>query len=100
MTKALSEINDSDGDFYLKPIRCGCHIINLIVQVAFDEEKLTNANKTIRYYCKRVHGSSVLKQFLSGQTLLSKEPNIKVEFDFCYFQSYTPKIIEGLQWLT
>ena len=81
MTKALSEINDSDADFYIKPIRCACHIINLIVQVAFDEDTLENANKKIRYYCKRVHGSSVLKQYLSGQKLLSKEPNIKVELD-------------------
>lgn len=34
MTKALSEINDSEADFYIKPIRCCRHVINLIVQVA------------------------------------------------------------------
>ena len=49
MTKALSEINDSDDDFNIKLITCAYHIINLIVQVAFDEEKLANANKKIRY---------------------------------------------------
>ena len=49
MTKALSEINNSDDDFNIKLITCAYHIINLIVQVAFDEEKLANANKKIRY---------------------------------------------------
>jgi hypothetical protein len=55
MTKALSEMCDTDNDFYIKSIRCACHIINLIVQIAFDEKSLDKANKKIRYFCKRVH---------------------------------------------
>jgi hypothetical protein len=42
---------------------------------------MKDANGKIRYYCKRVHSSSVLRQFMADQTIITKEPNIKVELD-------------------
>ena len=52
MTKATREINDSEDDLLnIKPIRCACHIINQIVQAAFEEESMNKSNQKIRYYC-------------------------------------------------
>ncbi len=62
-------------------IRCAAHIINLIVQIGFEEPVMRTANEKIRYYCKKIHGSSVHRQYMAGQTLHTKEPNIKVELD-------------------
>jgi hypothetical protein len=37
--------------------------------------------RKLRYYCKRVHGSSLIKQFVSDQIVITKELDIKVELD-------------------
>ncbi len=65
----------------IKAIRCACHILNLIVQIGYDDGSMSDCNRKIRYYCKRVHGSSLIKQFVSDQTTITKEPDIKVELD-------------------
>ena len=65
----------------IKAIRCACHILNLIVQVGYDDASMSDCNRKIRYYCKRVHSSSLIKQFVSDQKIITKEPDIKVELD-------------------
>jgi hypothetical protein len=35
-------------------IRCAAHIINLIVQIGFEEPVMSTANEKIRYYCKKI----------------------------------------------
>ena len=49
----------------IKAIRCACHILNLIVQVGYDDASMSDCNRKIRYYYKRVHSSSLIKQFVS-----------------------------------
>ncbi len=60
----------------IKAISCACHILNL-----HDDGSMRDCKRKIRYYCKRVHGSSLIKQFVSDQTTITKEPDIKVELD-------------------
>jgi hypothetical protein len=50
-------------------------------------------NKKIRYSCKRVHGSSLIKQFVSDQTIITKEPDIKVELYVTFRWSSTYDMI-------
>ena len=72
---------ENDDQSTIKALRCACHILNLIVQVGYDDALFSDCNKKIRYYCKRIHGSSHIKQFVSDQTNMTKEPDIKVELD-------------------
>ena len=81
MRLAADNLQNDDDSLLIKAIRCACHILNLIVQVGFEDTSMRDCNRKIRYYCKRVHGSSVIKQFVSDQTLTTKEPDIKVEID-------------------
>ena len=60
--KVLAAENfENDDQSRIKALRCACHILNLIVQVGYDDSLLSDCNKKIRYYCKRVHGSSHIK---------------------------------------
>ena len=70
-----------DGSTKVILIRCAAHIINLIVQIGFEEPVMSTANEKIRYFCKKIHGSLVHRQCMADQTLHTKEPNIKVELD-------------------
>ena len=58
-----------------------CHILNLIIQAGYDDASMSDCNRKIRDYCKRVHSSSLIKQFLSDQAIITKELDIKVESD-------------------
>jgi hypothetical protein len=82
MINAIKCYPENEYDLFpIKLIRCAAHIINLIVQICFRDSVLNEANGKIRYFCKRVHGSSVLSQFMADQFSFTKEPNIKVEVD-------------------
>ena len=72
---------NENGTLPIKAIRCACHILNLIVQVGYDDALMSDCNRKIRYYCKRVHSFSFIKQFVYDQTIITKEPDIKVELD-------------------
>ena len=78
---AAEKLLNEDQSLTIKALRCACHILNLIVQVGYDDALMSDCNNKIRYYCKRVHGSSLIKQFISDQTNITKEPDIKVELD-------------------
>jgi hypothetical protein len=78
---AAEKLVNEDQSLPIKAIRCACHILNLIVQFGYDDALMSDCNKKIWYYCKRVHGSSLIKQFLSDQTSITKEPDIKDELD-------------------
>ena len=78
---AAEKLLNEDQSLPIKVLRCACHILNLIVQVGYDDALMSDCNNKIRYYCKRVHGSSLIKQFISDQTNITKEPDIKVELD-------------------
>jgi hypothetical protein len=78
---AAEKLLNEDQSLPIKALRCACHILNLIVQVGYDDALMSDCNNKIRYYCKRVHGSSLIKQFISDQTNITKEPDIKVELD-------------------
>ena len=78
---AAEKLFNEDQSLPIKALRCACHILNLIVQVGYDDALMSDCNNKIRYYCKRVHGSSLIKQFISDQTNITKEPDIKVELD-------------------
>ena len=78
---AAEKLLNKDQSLPIKALRCACHILNLIVQVGYDDALMSDCNNKIRYYCKRVHGSSLIKQFISDQTNITKEPDIKVELD-------------------
>jgi len=54
---------------------------------------MNDCNKKIRYYCKRVHGCSLIKQFVSDQTCITKEPDIKVELDVTIRWNFTYDMI-------
>jgi hypothetical protein len=82
---AAEKLVNEDQSLQIKAIRCACHLLNSIVQVGYDDAKMSDCNKKIRYYCKRVHGSSLIKQFLSDQTSITKEPDIKVKLDVTFF---------------
>lgn len=62
-------------------VRCSGHIINLIVKFGFECNEIDRLIAKVRYYCKRVHASSKLIEFLSTQCNLFKEPDIKVILD-------------------
>ena len=78
---AAEKLLNEDQSLPIKALRCACHILNLIVQVGYDDALMSDCNNKIRYYCNRVHGSSLIKQFISDQTNITKEPDIKVELD-------------------
>ncbi len=78
---AAENLENEDQSLLIKALRCACHILNLIVQVGYDDALMSDCNKKIRYFCKRVHGSSLIKQYVSDQTNMTKEPDIKVELD-------------------
>lgn len=78
---AAEKLLNEDESLPIKAIRCACHILNLVVQIGYDDASMSDCNRKIRYYCKRVHGSSLIKQFVSDQTILTKESDIKVELD-------------------
>ena len=84
---------NEDQSFPIQAIRCACHILNLIVQVGYDDALMSDCNKKIRYYCKRVHGCSLIKQFVSDQTCITKEPDIKVELDVTIRWNFTYDMI-------
>ena len=78
---AAENLVNEDQYLPIKALRCACHILNLIVQVGYDDALMSECNKKIRYFCKRVHGSSLIKQYVSDQTNMTKEPDIKVVLD-------------------
>ncbi len=62
-------------------IRCACHVINLIVQSALKEGEITNSIEKLRYFCKKIHSSSKLKEQLMQQTKLFDEKQVTVILD-------------------
>lgn len=62
-------------------IRCAAHILNLVVQEAFDHECSNISIEKIRYFCKKIHSSSKLVQYLHSQTVSNGEPSLKVVVD-------------------
>jgi len=62
-------------------IRCACHVINLIVQSALNAGEITNSIEKLRYFCKKIHASSKLKEQLKEQTKLFDEKPVNVILD-------------------
>jgi hypothetical protein len=69
--KLGSENFVNDDSLLIKAIRCACYILNLIVQVCFEDSSMSNCNKKIWYYCKRAHASLLIRQILSEQTFIT-----------------------------
>jgi len=62
-------------------VRCACDVINLIVQSALNEDAITNSIEKLRYFCKKIHASSKLKEQLKEQTKLFDEKQVNVILD-------------------
>ena len=62
-------------------ISCACHVINLIVQSALKEGEITDSIEKVRYFCKKIHSSSKLKEQLMQQTKLFGERQVNVILD-------------------
>ena len=75
--KTLSASEDESTSVTL--IRCAAHIINWVFQIGFEDPVHKNENEKFRYFCKKVHGSSVLRQYMADETAITKKPNIRVE---------------------
>lgn len=62
-------------------VRCATHILHLVVRAGLDNFSLLNLFEKIRYFCKKVHNSSRLSQYLDSQEQSNSEPTIKVVLD-------------------
>lgn len=62
-------------------VRCACHVINLIVQSALKEGEITSSVEKLRYFCKKIHSSSKLKEQLKQKTKLFDEKQVNVILD-------------------
>lgn len=70
-----------EEDINIKHVRCAAHVFNLVVEVALEHETTKKAIEKIRYFCKKIHSSSKLTQYLRGVTSSNSEPSLKVVLD-------------------
>lgn len=62
-------------------IRFALHILHLIVQTGLENESISHLFEKIRFFCKKIHSSSRLVQFLDSQEGSNDEPKINVVLD-------------------
>lgn len=80
MTAAI-ELFEKNREIKIIHVRCAAHIIHLIVQVGLESQELRESFEKIRYFCKKIHSSSKLTEYLSTQISIFKEKQISVVLD-------------------
>ena len=62
-------------------LRCAAHVLNLVVNCGIREPEFFKLIEKLRHFCKKIHSSPKLTEYLETQSNIFQEPNIKIVMD-------------------